>query len=172
MWTPFQGIHCLLGWMSNDLLQQLIEGLEPPKILGPAFNPEHDSFFFAFDEAQVAGKQHLGAFADGSGKQRRPVLRPIIQCLLEFNKSPIQTIVSGTGFSLDLFISIATSGVSKGRSWDVVYDTGDFSDQDTQLDYISRYLPSPFLVSPSGESLKIRMYEWLRGRYVVAIVSR
>jgi hypothetical protein len=83
----------------------------------------------------------------------------------------VRIIVSGTGFSLKLFKTVLTSGVGKdSRAWDVVHTTGDFANENTQLAYISRYFPPSFLLSQSGHVLKARMYEWLRGRYVVAVV--
>ena len=43
---------------------------------------------------------------------------------------------------------------------------------DQSCDYFSHFFPSSFIHSPSGELLKTRIYEWLRGRYVEIIVSR
>ena len=166
-------IHtCLLG-VTSEVLDTLRSPLTPQKILGPAFDPPLNYFFYVLDEAQVAGKQYMGAFSDADGKLPRPVLRPLVQNLASWDQyAVIRTIVSGTGFSFELFKQVVTSGVGKGNTaWDSVHSTGEFSDQDAQLAYISRYVPPPFLTSMSGEILKTRMYEWLRGRYVVAIIS-
>jgi hypothetical protein len=169
---PFLALidSCLVG-VTLDQLRSLRFGLAPTNILGSAFAPL-DTFFYVLDEAQVAGKQYMGAFADANGKVSRPVLRPIIRHLVTTDPS-IKIIISGTGFSLELFKTVVTSGVGKdSATWNTVHDTGDFSEQAKQLAYISRYVPSSFLISPSGEILKVRTYEWLRGRYVVAIISR
>jgi len=81
----------------------------------------------------------------------------------------VKVIVSGTGFSLALFKTVLGLGVGKLPCpvWDVTHITGDFSNQGTQLDYISLYLPLLFLITPSGAHLKTRMHRWLQGRYVL-----
>jgi hypothetical protein len=137
-------------------------------VLGSAFQPITDSFCYVLDEAQVAGNQYMGAFADADGEIRQPVLRPIIRYLTSPSNDGIKVIVSGTGFSLNLFKTTRTSGVAKGSSqWRVVHNTGDFSDRDVQSKYVFRYLPRSFLISTSGAHLQTRIYDWLRGRYVV-----
>ena len=173
---PFSALinSCLVG-VTQEQLDSLKVRLEVGlEVLGPAFNPAVDRFFYVFDEAQVAGKQYMGAFSDVAGEVKRPVLRPIIRHLTVPPDSPFRVIVSGTGFSLELFKTVLGSGVGKDSSmWDVVHKTGDFTDQDTQSIYLSRYLPPSFLVSEeSGNILKSRIYEWLRGRYVVTVVLR
>jgi hypothetical protein len=169
---PFSALidSCLVGVTSDDLVSLKV-GLAPQGVLGSAFDPAVDKFFYVLDEAQAAGYQYMGAFSDVDGKVERPVLRPIIRHLASSSSPLIKIIASGTGFSLHLFKTVLTSGVGKDSStWDVVHETGDFTDQDTQSAYLSRYLPPSFLVSASGNALKSRMYEWLRGRYVVTIV--
>jgi hypothetical protein len=171
---PFSALirRCLVGW-NSDVGDLLHVHLSPEEILGSAFDPTVDSFFYVVDEAQVAGKRYMGAFSDVDGEVPRPVLRPIIRHLAESSNALAQIIVSGTGFSLNLFKTVLTSGVGKDSSaWDIVHTTGDFVNENTQLAYISRYLPPSFLLSQSGHVLKARMYEWLRGRYVVAVVLR
>jgi hypothetical protein len=155
--------------VTTEQLDSLRIGLTPTAILGPAFDPPLNHFFYVLDEAQVAGREYMGSFADANGEISQPVLPSLIRSLV----SPlVKTIVAGTGFSLEMFRTVVTSGMGKETAeWDNVYSTGDFSDQDVQLAYISRYLPPSFLISPSGEILKARMYEWLRGRYVVATIS-
>lgn len=161
---------CLVG-VSYEVLRLLRAPLTPGGILGSAFDPTVDSFFYVLDEAQVAGQQYMGAFSDVGGEVPRPVLRPIIRHLASPSDPLVRIIVSGTGFSLKLFKTVLTSGVGKdSRAWDVVHTTGDFANENTQLAYISRYFPPSFLLSQSGHVLKARMYEWLRGRYVVAVV--
>ncbi|KIM32624.1 hypothetical protein M408DRAFT_20008 [Serendipita vermifera MAFF 305830] len=164
---PFTAlIHsCLIG-ATDGHLDSLNFGLAPTSVLGSAFNPTVDKFFHVLDEAQVAGKQYMGAFADADGEVPRSVLSPIVRHLTTLDDPLVRVIVSGTGFSLEQFKNVLGSGVSKGEDpWDLEHTTGDFTDQNLQLAYISRYLPPSFLLSSSGEILKTRMYEWLRGRY-------
>jgi hypothetical protein len=164
---PFSALirNCLTA-VTSDVLDVLYASYGPQQVLGSDFNSTA-SFFYVLDEAQVAGEQFMGAFADSTGTSRRPVLRPIIQYLTT-SEPPVNLVVSGTGFSLQLFQTVLTSGIGKGSpQWQVVHATGDFSQKDTQLAYISRFLPPSFLLSTSGMHIKARMYEWLRGRYVV-----
>lgn len=173
--NPFSAlIHTCLVGVDIDVLTSLLEDFEPAEVLGPPFKAAVDPFFYVFDEAQVADKQYMDAFCDANGKTRRPVLRPIIRYLAKSSTPLIRVIVSGTGFSLESFKTAPTSGVGKDSSmlWGIVDKTGDFMDKDRQLEYLTRYLPPSFLASKSGESLKFRMHEWLRGRYVVAIAWR
>jgi hypothetical protein len=153
--------NCLIG-VDDDLLAKLQAPYTPMKVLGSAFNSLRSSFFYVIDEAQVAGRRYTSAFSCVEGKNPRPVLRPIIRRLV---RGPtVKLIVSGTGFSLDLFITVLTSGVGKKAEWTVVHGTGDFTNRGTQLEYVSRYLPPSFLTSQSGDHLKTRLYDWLRGR--------
>lgn len=169
---PF--LACITNCLQNvdsDLLETLRVELSP-SVLGPAFSSQ-STFFYVLDEAQVAGTQYIDAFADEDIILRRPVLCPIVRHLTSHPNYSVKLIVSGTGFSLEQFEVVLASGVAKNQSkWKVVHATGDFSDQDTQLAYISRYLPESFLLSDSGALLKTRVHEWLRGRYVALIKPR
>jgi hypothetical protein len=164
---PFSAlIRTCLTAVDSEVLDSLRASLNPQRVLGSAFNST-TSFFYVLDEAQVAGKQYMGAFADQVGNAQRPVLSPIIRHLATSDRL-VNLIVSGTGFSLKLFQTVLASGISKGpAAWQVAHVTGDFSKKDVQLAYVSCYLPPSFLLSTSGTHLKTRMYEWLRGRYVV-----
>ncbi|CAG8549758.1 4902_t:CDS:2, partial [Acaulospora colombiana] len=160
---PFTSIinDCLIG-VTQEVLAQLHNELEPGRILGL---DQNKPFLLVIDEIQVAGERYKTSFSDASGKKPRPVLRPIVQYLSETTLNG-RVIVSGTGFSLENFKTVVTSGVGKEPlPWSVVYKTGDFDVRETQMDYVSAYLPSNFLSSPSGCHLKARMYEWLRGRH-------
>jgi hypothetical protein len=158
-------INDYLVGASTDVLEQLLDKLKPLTVLGSAFDPERDTFFYVLDEAQVAGEQHMGAFADASSQLRRPVLRPIVGALTASKSQLIKLIISGTGFSLGLFQTVITSGQCKAPDlWNVVHTIGDFTDQSIHKLYISRYLPPSFLCSQSGTALITRMFEWLRGR--------
>ena len=168
---PFSALHNRFPVTSSrKLLQMLTDPLSVSTILSPDFDPSADTFFYVLDEAQVAGSQHIHAFSDTSFSKARPVLRPIVQ---ELTRQYVKIIVSGTGFSLDLFKSVLASSIGKTpTTWDIHYQIGDFSNQETQFAYISRFFPSPFFHTPRGDLIKSRMYEWLRGRYVEAIVLR
>jgi len=154
---------CLVG-VDLEVLNSL-NMISAEQVLGPDFDPVRDRFFYVLDEVQIAGKTHLQNFSDATGTVQRPVLLPIIRRMTE--NSDITVIVSGTGFSLDHFDTARVSGVgtdSVDSTWIVKHTTGDFIRQDAQAPYISRYLPSSFLESPSGISLRNRAFKWLRGR--------
>ena len=158
---------CLVG-ASLETLVKFLDTTGPAVVLGSAFE-RRDSFFYILDEAQVAGERYIGAFADASATARRPVLRPIVRAWSSISTGrSIKFIVSGTGFSLDIFQTVLASGIGKvPEKWDVFHCTGDFMNPGTQSSYISRYLPPSFLLSESGTVLVSRMYEWLRGRRVM-----
>ena len=150
---------------TTDLLTNLLASLGPTNVLGSAFNANCDRFYYVLDDAQAAGRRHMGSFVDTTGQTARPVLRPIIRT---WNSTIVQWritfIVSGTGFSLELFTDVLGSGVAKESAWQVVHEVGNFIEQPVQERYISRYLPAAFLESPSGALLRNRMHDWLRGR--------
>ena len=157
-------INSCLVEVSLQILEKFLDATGPAVVLGSAL--EHrDSFFYVLDEAQVAGAKYMGAFADATATAPRPVLHPIVRAWSRISAENIQFIVSGTGFSLDIFQTVLASGIGKvPEKWDVFHGTGDFTNPDTQSSYISRYLPPSFLLSESGTVLVSRMYEWLRGR--------
>jgi hypothetical protein len=153
---------------TTSLLTRLLEDLGPVKVLGSVFNADRDRFYYVLDEAQDAGTQHMGGFVDSTGKTSRPVLCPIIRTWPR--KWNIGFIVSGTGFSLQLFTHASGSGVAKESEWIRVHDVGNFIEQSAQERYISRYLPAAFLTSPSGVLLRNRMHDCLRGRSVTTFL--
>jgi hypothetical protein len=149
-----------------DDLEQLNLEHTPEDILGSAFDNK-SGFLYVLDEAQKAAKQYMNAFSDSDGVLPRPVLRPIIK-YFTLNNTYAKIITSGTGFSLKHFEDIIGSVTSKQfAKWSIEYEIGDFEDQEKQMAYVEAYLPPEFLLSNSGMQLKIRMYNWLRGRYVV-----
>jgi hypothetical protein len=158
-------INSCLVEASLQTLMRFLDATGPAVVLGSAL--EHcDSFFYILDEAQVAGEKYMGAFADATATAPRPVLHPIVRAWSYISaEDSIKFIVSGTGFSPDIFQTISTSGVGKvPEKWDVFHHTGDFREPGTQSSYISRYLPPSFLLSESGTVLVSRISEWLRGR--------
>ena len=156
---------CLVSMSGADLHDRVSE-FTPGDVLGVAFKFECNKFFYVLDEAQVAGETHMGAFADVNGEIRQPILHPIIGACNNTSSESIRFIVSGTGFYFTLFQTGLTSGVGKatGRASRKEHQTGDFVNRDLQESYLSRYLPSTFLSSPSGTALVSRMFEWLCGR--------
>jgi hypothetical protein len=170
---PFSAcIRTCLADVSYEVLDSLSISFYPSGVLGSAFNSRTDSFFYVLDDAHVASTKYMGAFADVDGMVQQPVLHPIIRYISATDLIVVKAIVSGTSFSLDHFKTFRAAGVAKDSSmWDVVHITGEFSDTDTQSAYISRYLPPSFLLSESGTHFKTRIYDWLRGRYVVNKIS-
>ncbi|CAG8615906.1 3695_t:CDS:2, partial [Acaulospora colombiana] len=124
----------------DDEVLDSLDKITPEKVLGHDFDSQHDRFFYVLDEVQVAGRKYDSCFLNASGQKARPVLRPIIRKMTEITS--IGVIVSGTGFSLDNFKDILTSGISKASGkeddWIVQYRTGDFILQESQLSYIHR----------------------------------
>ncbi len=169
--NPFSALQRLIPLNAGAPVLERVFGVHTPRgVLGDAFDEDVDTFFYVLDEAQVAADQYTGAFSDSTFTEARPVLRPIIQ---ELVKSGSSVIVSGTGFSLDLFKMVLASSVGKTRTtWAVHYETGDFSERETQLAYLSQFFPPSFIDSDTGRHLMTRTHEWLRGRYVEAIVLR
>ncbi|KAG8815651.1 hypothetical protein FRC18_001409 [Serendipita sp. 400] len=152
--------NCLLG-VDIDTLDGQLSKFTPKSILGPKFDRQ---FLYVLDEAQVATRIYLGAFADTDHKIPRPVLRPIIRTMLSMTQNlPIKIFVSGTGFSYEDIDSILSSAVGK-KTWKQVNDIDDFLDPDRQLAYMAHYLPPPFLGSDHGNILMSRVYDWLQGR--------
>jgi hypothetical protein len=163
---PFVALinSCLVGVNTNVLLD-ILSKLTPKSVLGTSFRSPWEAFFYVLDEAQVAGDMYMGAFCDGDGLKKRPVLRPLIRTWASGDPRGVRFIVSGTGFSLSLFKTVLTSGVGKpAHEWKVVHETGDFIERRRQELYVTQYLPVSFLSSPSGTALLARMHEWLRGR--------
>ena len=166
---PFSALHRLFpSKMSSEDLIRWFPTPTPESVLGSDFEPAR--FFYVLDEGQAAGELYPEAFSDQSHTFRRPVLHPIIAGLVQSVK--VNIIVSGTGFPLDLFKPAISSSVGKVDEWDVHYETGDFSERTTHFAYLSQFFPSSFINSDAGLYLKGRIHEWLRGRYVAAIVLR
>jgi hypothetical protein len=160
---------CLVG-VKQEVLDSF-NTFDAEDVLGPTFKYSKHKFYYVLDEVQVVAQSLKGCFSDAKGLIKRPVLRPIIQRLAEDSMNDI--VVSGTGFHLEDFRTVVLSGIVKdGAPWHVEYSTGDFSDQETQKSYTARYLPMQFLNSHSGKMLQNRLYEWLRGRYVVYKIFR
>jgi hypothetical protein len=161
----------VLQGASTEFLTDLLLNIGPKTVLGSAFDVDRDRFYYVLDEAQVAGERYLSAFADAQGLTRRPVLRPIIRAWNTHTvRWPIQVIVSGTGFSLEGISNVLGSGVAKEPAWQTVHEAGNFIEQATQERYVSRYLPTAFLDSPSGTFFRNRLHDFLRGRSVASFL--
>jgi hypothetical protein len=154
-------MDCLKG-ATTQMLDDLLDRTGPSKVL-PEF--ANSTFFYVLDEGQVVGKQSMDTLSDADFQHKRPVLHPIIKAFAVPWHPTVKIIVSGTGFSLELFKTVLTSGIGKvPDKWHVVCGTGDFTNRSKQERYITRYLPPSFLGVPSGIALVTRMFEWLRGR--------
>jgi hypothetical protein len=124
-------------WLLFQLLPNVLDGDLHPFLAFMNSRLAGVSTDYLRDEVQVACATHMGAFADANGEIRRSVLHPIHR------------------------------GLEQDLPFDVFYPvhkTRDLTTRNLQKSYISRYLPSTFLSSPSGTVLVSRMFEWLRGR--------
>jgi hypothetical protein len=147
--------------------------MRPKEILGSDFDPSTDRFYYVLDAAQFAAEGLVGSFSDWSAVTKLPILQPIVQKLIEYDRWH-HIVVSGTGWSEDHFqcaIFNKPCTISEMSFWHMEYSMGDFGHKRTQRSYMARYLPLQFLNSRSGEELQTRMYEWLRGRYVLHDLS-
>lgn len=124
-----------------------------------------EDFIIVLDEAQVLGEQMPLAFQSADPSVQCPVLKPIVNALLDASELPI--IVSGTGLSMDLVNEGTSSTVSKRSAFRLTTHTGSFINRDQQCDYIMRYVPQHIVESEAGKALIERAWRWVRGRYVV-----
>jgi hypothetical protein len=153
--------------------EDLINGIQTlrPKRTLQLFHPNGgpQKVFFVLDEAQSASETSTRRgviFCDKTGREDRPLLRPILRFFEMSQFNSIQFILSGTGFSWQVFQRVADSGVAKNvaKTWKFYHGSGGFYDQTTQSAYIRQYIPDSFLETPSGKRLLERSYWWLRGR--------
>jgi hypothetical protein len=146
-WLLFQilpslidGEHVLVAFTNRALrgatsflLIDLLVDLGLVGVLGSAFNAGRNQFYYVLDEAQVTGTQHMGGFVDLYGKTSKPVLHQIIRT---WNTNTVRWripfIVSGNGFSLQLFATVTRSSVAKDCIWAAVHEVGNFIEQPTQ----------------------------------------
>jgi len=111
---PFSAL--VFGALHNvglEVLDHLRTIYSPSSVLGSSFNPNTDAFFYVLDEARVAGEQYMGAFADRDGKEKRPVLCPIIEHMSESTRAGIiKVIICSTSVPSDCS-GIDTYGVGR-----------------------------------------------------------
>ncbi|KAJ6584171.1 hypothetical protein DFH09DRAFT_1275168 [Mycena vulgaris] len=116
--------------------------------------------FFVIDEAQVIFKYHEEAYRDDDGAHY-PILREILDGLShEFREYEISFVTAGT--------EIPKSGFQKSRNVDRhrwCSDTGAFDDESVHREYVSRYLPPPYLATKAGKAFLKLVWDWCRGRY-------
>ncbi|KAJ6584154.1 hypothetical protein DFH09DRAFT_1275157 [Mycena vulgaris] len=116
--------------------------------------------FFVIDEAQVIFRYHEKAYRDDDGAYY-PILREIIDGLSsEFRQHEISFVTAGT--------EIPKSGFQKSRNvhrhrW--CSDTGAFDDQTLHHEYVSCYLPPPYLATKAGKAFLKLVWDWCHGRY-------
>jgi hypothetical protein len=163
------GVICLAGTTDEDIV--IGTQNHRPKRTIQLFYPDSDpeKLFFVLDEAQIvseASETRGAIFCDKTGKNDRPLLRPILRFFEKSQFLSIQFILSGTGFSWQVFQRVANSGVAKipPDTWEFYHGSGGFYDQTAQEAYIRQYIPDFFLDTPSGKRLLERSYLWLRGR--------
>jgi hypothetical protein len=127
-----------------------------------------DEFFLVFDEAQAADRRSVKAFMSSRDrKKHRSPLREVVSAL----SLPVTTasiIVSGTGLSLSSVHEAITSGAGKiepqSNVFHLVHDFGGFYDKSQLETYMQQYLPLTFLNSRTGDLLRRRVDNYLRGR--------
>jgi hypothetical protein len=137
---PFEAIAPYFVGLDDMEVYHLLGQVEDPTFIGPSFDITCDQFGYVLDEAQETDK-YMGCFANESFTIPCPVLRPIIRTMAA-HKQDIKVIVSGTGFSFELFKATTRSGVGKTKvEWSVVHDTGDFTNREVQISTFASIFP-------------------------------
>ncbi|KAH0588193.1 hypothetical protein H2248_006908 [Termitomyces sp. 'cryptogamus'] len=135
-------------------------------------NPCDTQIHFVIDEAQVAAETYHEAFRDGSGKNKRPVLRAL---LFHWATFKIQTIITGTSLEHKLITDAISSSVGKTANMnDGLTSTGSWMSDKNKIEaYLKSYFPATYLETPSGKELQTRVCYWLSGRprFVAAFVQ-
>ncbi|KAG5352256.1 hypothetical protein C0989_003087 [Termitomyces sp. Mn162] len=125
------------------------------------------------DEAQAAVGAWPKAFRDAdTGCLNRPVLRAMIRPWLE--KYQLRTIITGTSINRKLLVDALDSTVGKQADInDGVTSTGSWADYQTIQCFLAKYLPEPYLVTPSGVELieRARYWFWGRPRFISVYVQ-
>ncbi|KAJ6465678.1 hypothetical protein DFH09DRAFT_1225030 [Mycena vulgaris] len=141
------------GTHTTDYIAHLLAKLR--HLFGAEFH-----MFFVIDEAQVIFRHHEEANRDDDGAHY-PILREIIDGLShEFREHEISFVTAGT--------EIPKSGFQKSRNVDRhrwCSDTGAFDNEGVHREYVSRYLPPPYLATKAGKVFLKLVWDWCRGRY-------
>ncbi|KAG5352054.1 hypothetical protein C0989_003979 [Termitomyces sp. Mn162] len=118
-------------------------------------NPCDTQIHFVIDEAQVAAETYHEAFRDGSGKNKRPVLRAL---LFHWATFKIQTIITGTSLEHKLITDAISSSVGKTANMnDGLTSTGSWMSDKNKIEaYLKSYFPATYLETPSGKELQTR----------------
>jgi len=129
-----------------------------------------DSLYVVLDEAQRAAKLYREAFRSRT-KPMEP--RPILHCLVRSIDGlgvHLRTIISGTGLSMKLVSAALDSRMAKPLPEpEIINLIGAFDSKPVQHAYVLKYLPPGYGDTPSGKRLLNRVWDWLRGRYVISI---
>ncbi|KAH7867958.1 uncharacterized protein C8R40DRAFT_1178380 [Lentinula edodes] len=119
-----------------------------------------DFFYIVLDEANVASRKHEEAFEDQYGHY--PILKEIIRSLRQrMGHLPVRFVVSGTIIPEEHF----QSSVGEWDDFRWCSDTGSFDDPEEHRRYVSKFMPTEFASSVTGQTLLDRMWQWLRGRH-------
>ncbi|GAW09678.1 hypothetical protein LENED_011856 [Lentinula edodes] len=120
-----------------------------------------DFFYIALDEANVASRKHEEAFEDQYGHY--PILKEIIRSLRQrMGHLPVRFVVSGTIIPEEHF----QSSVGEWDDFRWCSDTGSFDDPEEHRRYVSKFMPTEFASSVTGQTLLDRMWQWLRGSVI------
>jgi hypothetical protein len=120
------------------------------------------SLYCVLDECQLPATQLQRRFLDSDSEPRAL----LYTCLSSTTGINIVKIVSGTGLSKDDVPSALQSMIAKlHMHWATVTNTGGFESKRDLDDYMRAYLPPKYYDSKIGRSLRLRVWQWLRGRY-------
>jgi hypothetical protein len=125
--------------------------------------PRWSKFFITLDEAQVVSRPTRFSFLSSSDRTKsRSILRQIVKA---FSVLISQIVVSDTGLSLEDVEDDLTFGVAKplGR-FKTFVDFGMLDDPLKLGAILGQYIPLFLLESDSGNSLQLRIREYLPGR--------
>ncbi|KAJ3810898.1 hypothetical protein F5876DRAFT_76320 [Lentinula aff. lateritia] len=111
-------------------------------------------------EANVASRKHEEAFEDQY--DHYPILKEIIRSLRQrMGHLPVRFVVSGTIIPEEHF----QLSVGEWDDFRWCSDTGSFDDPEEHRRYVSKFMPTEFASSVTGQTLLDRMWQWLRGRH-------
>ncbi len=134
--------------------------------------PRRSTLFCVLDEAQALTKDLNYFRSKKHPEQGRPILRAILR---SWDPKFPNLIVSGTGISMheveDVIGSVVAKELEDPVPFDMVTEIGGFDDEDGQLAYLNQYLPPGYLDTSQGKEIASRVGYWLRGRFVLMLLS-
>jgi len=130
--------------------------------------PPLTTLFCVLDEAQVLPK-NLDCFQSKEDPaQGEPILREIVH---SWRYKVPNLIVSGTAMSMQEVERVVDSVVAKEGGPETVTEIGGFDDEDGRRAYLEQYFPPGFLDTSEGKEIASRVGYWLRGRFVLMLLS-